>query len=739
MAISRSKMNRQLRESGGIMNVARREQFGLGSSIKRAVRKVIPNEVSKIAVKAAPFVAPFNPALAGAMAGIGSFDQTGSLSDAFKRGALTYGGGQAARFIGGAGFQQNPFTQGGAFRGGLEGFKGGFTTPFGTDTGLGKFFDKTGAPVKEVQPLGVDEKAAEAISKNIAETGMELRELTMAGQPVGGADPGVYISPLEYKQFAPTVSKEVVLKSQPKILDLIKDGNYTEAAVEAGRKALSSVFTTPITNAKGEVVGSKLDKTALFAAGSFGLTYLDAKKIADEVGEDIGTEEEYDEATKAAKKEEYAGYLTNFFGGKKDGGRIGFAEGTYGDFKEFMEKRGMAIEELNKNRLLEEFKEYMKRKDPTVEAAEGGRIGYGTGSRPSQLFKLLEEAQAAGDDDKIKEIKLDLFREFGLKLAKGGRIGYNEGGFGIMQGIKAAYGKGMDKSIPKIKKDEDLTREEIARIKMAVFEVLDQTAGGDKSTLSGGFIDNLGDALEQIARPDLSAYIKDYAQGTGIFAEDFIVGGKEDILKKADGGRIGLREGTGSKKKYSRRIEKAVRQIDPLKQGLEDIKAGGGGLSFGGYKFTGGIGGGKSPFSKEAIAFLFKTLGKTGGKDRKYTMPNLYKILNNPGKFPNDEKALAAFLKVKGFREGGRAELAMGSEVPVRKNKAGIEELDYRESGGFVPIGVKEKADDVPAMLSKNEFVMTADAVRGIGNGSVERGAEKLYNVMNQAEKVGKE
>ena len=43
------------------------------------------------------------------MAGIGSFDQTGSLSDAFKRGALTYGGGQAARYIGGAGFQGNPF------------------------------------------------------------------------------------------------------------------------------------------------------------------------------------------------------------------------------------------------------------------------------------------------------------------------------------------------------------------------------------------------------------------------------------------------------------------------------------------------------------------------------------------------------------------------------------------------------------------------------------------------------
>ena len=80
----------------------------------------------------------------------------------------------------------------------------------------------------------------------------------------------------------------------------------------------------------------------------------------------------------------------------------------------------------------------------------------------------------------------------------------------------------------------------------------------------------------------------------------------------------------------------------------------------------------------------------------------------------------------------------MGGEVPVRKNQGGGMELDYRETGGFVPVGIKERADDVPAMLSKNEFVMTADAVRGIGNGDVEKGAEKLYGVMKQAEKVGR-
>ena len=76
----------------------------------------------------------------------------------------------------------------------------------------------------------------------------------------------------------------------------------------------------------------------------------------------------------------------------------------------------------------------------------------------------------------------------------------------------------------------------------------------------------------------------------------------------------------------------------------------------------------------------------------------------------------------------------MGTEVPVRQNQGGITELDYRNTGGFVPIGVKEKADDVPAMLSKNEFVFTADAVRAAGGGSVNKGAQKMYNLMKSLE-----
>jgi len=63
----------------------------------------------------------------------------------------------------------------------------------------------------------------------------------------------------------------------------------------------------------------------------------------------------------------------------------------------------------------------------------------------------------------------------------------------------------------------------------------------------------------------------------------------------------------------------------------------------------------------------------------------------------------------------------------------GGREMDMR-GGGFIPIGAKERADDVPARLSKNEFVMTADAVRAAGGGSINKGAKRMYDLMNKLE-----
>ena len=83
---------------------------------------------------------------------------------------------------------------------------------------------------------------------------------------------------------------------------------------------------------------------------------------------------------------------------------------------------------------------------------------------------------------------------------------------------------------------------------------------------------------------------------------------------------------------------------------------------------------------------------------------------------------------MSGMKTGGRVKAEEGGLMDL-----GGKEMDLR-GGGFVPIGKKEKADDVPARLSKNEFVMTADTVRAAGGGSVNEGAKRMYETMNKLE-----
>jgi len=123
----------------------------------------------------------------------------------------------------------------------------------------------------------------------------------------------------------------------------------------------------------------------------------------------------------------------------------------------------------------------------------------------------------------------------------------------------------------------------------------------------------------------------------------------------------------------------------------------------------------------------------------------LFKLYDNPDILQMDPKGIIDMYQnlgadQLGVKNGGRIMANMGGVMvpPIRRGIGGISELDARETGGFIPMGMKEKKDDVPAMLAKNEFVMTADAVRGIGKGDVNKGAQILQNVMKQAEQVGK-
>ena len=97
--------------------------------------------------------------------------------------------------------------------------------------------------------------------------------------------------------------------------------------------------------------------------------------------------------------------------------------------------------------------------------------------------------------------------------------------------------------------------------------------------------------------------------------------------------------------------------------------------------------------------------------------------------YSSPEEYFEDFYGIIGMKKGGRVKRAGGGVMDL-----GGKEKDYRFNGGFVPIGEYEKKDDVPARLSKNEFVFTADAVRAAGGGSINKGAQKMYNTMKTLE-----
>ncbi len=151
--------------------------------------------------------------------------------------------------------------------------------------------------------------------------------------------------------------------------------------------------------------------------------------------------------------------------------------------------------------------------------------------------------------------------------------------------------------------------------------------------------------------------------------------------------------------------------------------------------------GGRIGFDDGTYTFeqFMKDKGKVDSIMNEGKMRKLYEEMMRKKKV-REQKTMAA--------EGGRIGYAMGDTasenamqaagiegLPVRQNKAGVTELDLRETGGFVPpVGIKEKADDIPAMLSNNEFVFTADAVRAAGGGNINKGAQIMYDTMKQLE-----
>lgn len=114
-----------------------------------------------------------------------------------------------------------------------------------------------------------------------------------------------------------------------------------------------------------------------------------------------------------------------------------------------------------------------------------------------------------------------------------------------------------------------------------------------------------------------------------------------------------------------------------------------------------------------------------------------YKNLN-PQATPQQ---ISEFVKLNTAEYGGLGQgntFAKGGIIPpARQIEGGVIELDARKSGGYIPYGKKERLDDVPAMLAKDEFVFTSRAVKGAGGGDARLGAKKMYALMKQLEAKG--
>jgi hypothetical protein len=543
------------RQLYGIGNLVKREEYGLGSKLKKFVRNVIPNEVAEIAVKAAPFVAPFNPLLAGAMSAVGSFDQTGRIGSSIKAGLINYGLGQVARGIGGAGFQSgfDPFA-GANFSGGFtSGIQSLFSSPIGNQP-FGAFSQ---TPTQQYYTGGAD-----ALTYDPKAVGQNVYGSTPTSPTVGtvleGPGGGTVVESLSLP------STDVATKAtQPGYVDLIKqagslDPNVSisqrfDAVKDLSQKALQDIYTKPVRNAAGEIVDRELDKTALISTAVTASTYADAIGLLGKAGdpnpEKTLSEADYQRLRVDPEKSRFASLTPEAFGIRN--------LSAEGGIMDDMQSGVLSITLTPADR--EKFQVGGMKKDMS-------------NNRVSQIIQLIRDAEAMGNFEKAEELRLDLFRE--TKKANGGMIKRENYGLGSI----------------------------IKKVASTVGEVVKPVEPSTPKQVSAYPVKDLYDY---------------YLQNTS--DEDY----KNRIL---------------------------------------------------------------------------------------------------------DEATLR-------FANGGRTNYFMGSEIPVRQNQGGVTELDLRNKGGFIPVGIKEKADDVPAMLSKNEFVFTADAVRGAGKGSINKGAQKMYKLMKSLEK----
>ena len=372
--------------------------------------------------------------------------------------------------------------------------------------------------------------------------------------------------------------------------------------------------------------------------------------------------------------------------------------------------------------------------------AEGGRIGYasGTGYNASKRYSILIDKYNKGipltpaELDELEMLEMTYAdKSETLDMAEGGRIGFAEGESGIMK-MASELGDESDALAIQLfgKPVKELNPAEMQELQDEIDRLINKFRAegpvlppdttqpvnpfGPKpgdfgieedipiKTASYGYNEAMSDTFDMFLDMKKKGLIPPTMEFDEFLQEVVPEMGSKRIEETrglaALGGRIGFDKGT---------TERGV-------QGLAEMGMGG----------------------QEGAVIV-----GPDGKLIVVTKEELEEMLG--GNMSLDKKGIELIErkeKAKGDTASDNAMQAAGIEgLPIRQNPKGVRELDLRETGGFIPpVGIKEKEDDIPAMLSNNEFVFTADAVRGMGGGDVNKGAQMLYDQMKMLEAGGK-
>jgi hypothetical protein len=385
-------------------------------------------------------------------------------------------------------------------------------------------------------------------------------------------------------------------------------------------------------------------------------------------------------------------------------------------------------------------------------------------------YSYLTAEEPEDEDEKAKqsaaqydaEVQDYLSRYRNMMVKDGGRIKANRGGR-IMNKINRRMGYGLGSMVRSsgvaVPVSNEMTSRQMASSGMnSVFG-----GGGGIGGLLSNFISNNPDMFRQVSSAGPSQMMPMTVQRSSDFIDENQDGIDDRIQMVKNGGRIGFAEGElvyptdeNSAVQYLDENNNPITLDDFLKRSLEEEQR------------TSGM----VPVTNP-VELMEETKMRQEEEDRLMLEKirsglEIQKLMKKESEKAKKTKKAGggiidietemdldnSYAEVKGMPRGirykfteinnlgnsGRAMANMGGVMipPVRRAYGGVMELDARETGGFVPMGMKEKKDDVPAMLAKNEFVMTADSVRGIGNGDVNKGAKILQTVMKNAEKVGR-